>query len=953
MTNPKPIDYAALIRAVSLNSERKHPEWLDPGQQVFSPKYGQGEVMSWVGNTLIVKFPGYSIPVQYKNWQQAVEKSEIAPGNVSATPESSTQAEESGAGEVQPASLSPVSAASIAAIPQPKFRAIALELASNLSAVRITPPASGLLYAIPRDLPSPLQNALRGLGIHQLYSHQIEALDCLRKGCDLSIVTPTASGKSLCYNIPILEDCLNHPQTSALYIFPLKALAFDQFRKLQGIVETFPPEQRVKVGQMTGDTSYTERLKLFVPRPPNILAVSPDLLHYQLSKIPRVSQWEPWREFLRRLRWVVIDESHSYTGAFGAHFTNLMRRLRRAVDSVGGNSNQLQFICSSATIGNPRDMAMRFSGRTSQPDRLHLIEGSGAGTAGRTVLCLAPSDTANSDACKIVLSWLQQDLSGIVFCNSRGAVKKLVDLIQKESTRHGNSYLAQKVTAFYGSLKSDRRQNIINQLQRRQLKVIISTSALEAGLDLPELDCCLVKGYPGSIMSFRQRLGRAGRINPGLVIFLPVSQSSLDYYYGKHPNQLLLGEVESAAFNPNYPTIVSKHLECCCVESGLPAVEVESRFDAVGGAVAEGLLDQDRLFLSPNGTLRGRGEPHQGVNIRGSAIDAIELIDENTGESFEEMPRDIAYREVFPGAIYTAFDEGNRLLTYRCQSLDINQNKAILQPFEEDPSLFTEPDLGLQIELVENLEESRIIPTSLPEARLRLTLGWGEITSQVTGYKLCKREYRHTCTNVKCHRHQQPLEGKICTSCGRNLKSSEINKRIKSVSFNPPYQIQYEAPVVKIEVNSPLIAAIIGEVDRHKASARTQYGDDIPQELKGLFEGNAVVVALHSMAHQIQLAVPLVVLSSTHDVNCTVKQDDSGIVAYFFDTTDGGNGASEEIGKQLPLFAAKAMSLALNCECSDGCPKCLIQIGCTQQNQGLHKKVGLFLLEAIATNSST
>jgi DEAD/DEAH box helicase domain-containing protein len=162
----------------------------------------------------------------------------------------------------------------------------------------------------------------------------------------------------------------------------------------------------------------------------------------------------------------------------------------------------------------------------------------------------------------------------------------------------------------------------------------------------------------------------------------------------------------------------------------------------------------------------------------------------------------------------------------------------------------------------------------------------GKITSEVTGYKLCKREYRQTCTNVKCRRHQQPLEGKICTSCGRTLKSIEINKLIKSVPFNPSYQIQYEAPVVKVEVNPALIAAITGEVNRQKASARTQYGNDIPQELKGLFEGNAVVVALHSMAHQIQLAVPLVVLSSTRDVNCTtVEQDDSGIVAYFFDTT--------------------------------------------------------------------
>ena len=398
---------------------------------------------------------------------------------------------------------------------------------------------------------------------------------------------------------------------------------------------------------------------------------------------------------------------------------------------------------------------------------------------------------------------------------------------------------------------------------------------------------------------------------------------------------------------------MSKHIECCCVESGLPAVEVESLFEAVGGAVAEALLEQKRLFFVRNSTLRGRGEPHGRVNIRGNAIDAIELIDENTGQAFEEMSRDVAYREVFPGAIYTAFDEGNRLVTYRCQSLDIEQNKAILQPFEEDASLFTEPDVGLQIELLEKLEEPRLIPTSLSEARLRLTLGWGKITSEVTGYKLCKREYRQTCTNVKCRRHQQPVEGKICTSCGRSLKSIEINKLIKSVPFNPSYQIQYEAPVVKVEVNPALIAAITDEVDRHKASARTQYGDDIPQELEGLFKSPPVAVALHSMAHQIQLAVPLVVLSSTRDVNCVVERDDSGIIAYFFDTTDGGNGASEEIGKQLPLFAAKAMSLALNCECSDGCPKCLIQLGCPQQNQTLHKKVGLFLLEAIATNSST
>lgn len=404
MTNPKPTDYAAIIRAAA-NGAPVPPDWLKPGEQICCSKYGQGKVISWLGNILLVKFPGYSIPTQFKDWQQAVETGEITPVNVSATAET-LSAEGSTAGNIQPANSSKVSEAEILAIPQPKFRAIAQELASNLTAVRITPPVPGSLYAIPKNIPSVLQNALLKLEIKGLYSHQIEALSYLRKGYDLSIVTPTASGKTLCYNLAILEDCLNNPQSSALYIFPLKALASDQFRKLQLIIEAFPQKQLVKVGQITGDTPYNERLRLFIPHPPNILAVSPDLLHYQLEKIRRTAEWEPWREFLRRLRWVVIDESHSYVGAFGAHFTNLMRRLRRAVDSVGGNSNQLQFICSSATIGNPREMAMRFSGRTSQPERLHLIEDSGAASASKTILCLTPSEAASPDACKIVLSWL-------------------------------------------------------------------------------------------------------------------------------------------------------------------------------------------------------------------------------------------------------------------------------------------------------------------------------------------------------------------------------------------------------------------------------------------------------------------------------------------------------------------------------------------------------------------
>jgi DEAD/DEAH box helicase domain-containing protein len=226
-----------------------------------------------------------------------------------------------------------------------------------------------------------------------------------------------------------------------------------------------------------------------------------------------------------------------------------MRRLRLAIDSVGGNSDQIQFICSSATIGNPKEMALRFSGRKQHEQRLRLIECSGATNSGRTLLCLKPSTTANPDAAKIILSWLQHDLSEIVFCNSRSALKSLLGLIQREAQRQGLSYLASKVAIFYGSLTGDRRREIIQQLQSKRLLVILSTSAVEAEIDLPELDCCLLRGFPGSLMSFWQRVGRAGRSQHGLVVFLPVAQNPIDVFYGRNWEQLLSGQIESAAFN--------------------------------------------------------------------------------------------------------------------------------------------------------------------------------------------------------------------------------------------------------------------------------------------------------------------------------------------------------------------------------------------------------------------
>ncbi|WP_228062079.1 DEAD/DEAH box helicase, partial [Coleofasciculus sp. LEGE 07081] len=940
VTQLQPTDYAAIIRAAKKASQQP-PDFLAPGKPIRSRCYGTGNVVALLGNRLIVQFSAYSNPVHFSDWQQAVESGELMLLEASITPASVTN------DLSQPSTE--ISLEKIQEIDKPEFREVATELASIITDISIIPAAPGQLYPIPEDVPPALKRSLQQVGITGLYGHQVEALLQLRSGRDLSLATPTASGKTLCYNLAVLESCLNQPRNCALYIFPLKALAYDQLRKLQRIVATLPSSQRLKVGQITGDTPYSDRKQLFLPHPPHILAVSPDLLHYQLEKVRRLEEWQPWREFLLRLHWVVIDEAHTYIGAFGAHFANLMRRLRRAVDSVGGNSDRLQFICSSATIGNPAEMARRFSGRTHQPERLHLIDTSEATASEQTILWATPSQTANPDACKIILSLLHHSLSGIVFCNSRAAVKNLIELVQRETSRQGVGYLAKKVAPFYGSLKGDRRRRLIQQLGTGEVNVIVSTSALEAGIDLPELDCCVIRGYPGSIMSFRQRLGRVGRQNPGLIIFLPVAQNPLDYYYGQYPQQLLSETVESAAFNPDYPTILSKHLECCCVESGLPLVEVELNFGTAGGIVASGLLEQRKLFLSSHHCLWASGYPHRGVNLRGNALSSVELVDISTGETFEEMSLEIAYREVFPGAIYTASDEGGNLVTYRCESLNLESNKALLQPLPSNPGIFTQAETSLEIQCLGRLEEPKIIATDFPEGRLRLRLNWGEITTVVKGYKILSRDYRLTCTNVTCLNYHQPLSGKACSVCRRQLYYAEVTQVKEEVPFQQPYRSNYQAPVVKVEINPGVVEAVVEKVNVLKSEIKAEYGNAIPDVLKELWTSSPDWVALHSLGHQIIFALPMVVLSSSQDVNCVVEKEDKRVVGYFFDTCDGGNGAAEAIFQQLPVLAAKAKSLASICDCADGCPRCLTQSGCPQQNAGLHKEVGLFLLRAIGS----
>ena len=920
-------DYAALVKAAAQMLPTP-PQWLEVGQAVYSPTYGFGKVMGILGQRLIVDFDKYSESISIPNWSVAVEQGML----------------------VKAADAPPDRTPDLQQISHPIFQSIAEQLALRLASVEVVPPTDGELHPLPSDLPAGLQTALKQMGIDRIYSHQLESLMALRSGKDISVLTPTASGKTWCFNIAVIESCLNSNAT-ALYLYPLKALATDQIGKLQSLVAALPQDTSIKVGLMTGDTSVAERKRLFSPTPPQILGVSPDLLHHHLYNVRKQEEGEPFREYLRCLRWIVIDESHTYVGTFGANFANLMRRLRVAVDSVGGDSERLQFVFSSATIGNPTQMALRFSGREATPERLQLIDRSTAKSAGRTMLCLKPSSTANPDAAKIILSLLDKELSGICFCNSRSSVKSLLGLIQQEARRQGCSHLADSVAVFYVSLHRDRRSDIVRQLQSGRVRFILSTSALEAGLDLPELDCVLVRGWSGSLMSFRQRIGRAGRRNPGLVVFLPIAQNPLDNYYSANSDVMLRGAAESASFNPDYPVLLGKHLMASCVESGIPVNKLTDYFGERASAIALCLLRQNQLFLSRNGQLWGRGYPHKEINLRGNASTTVKLIDSNTGEDFEEMDLAMSQREVFPGAIYTVQDADGQIARYRSVQLDIEARRAILTPIDAKSNTFTTAETDWEMQMLEPLAEPKAIGLAIPGGELKLTLGWGEIVSLVTGYKLCVKQYELTCVSSKCRNYHRPLSGKSCSACGQRLQSAELITVIDEVTFDRAYRTQYKAPIVKVEINTAVEQAIGTSIRQLKEQIRTT-SESIPLELAPLWEAGAGAIALHSIGHQIQFAVPLVILSSSLDLNYLVTDTGGGSVGYFYDSCSDGNGCSEAIFHQFLKFADRAKTLAEACECVAGCPKCLYMHGCPQSNSALNKQIGLRLLEAIATEAN-
>ncbi len=513
------------------------------------------------------------------------------------------------------------------------------------------------LGRVARPYPRAIGEVLERMGVASLYSHQARAMDAIRAGRDVVVTTPTASGKTLVYNLPFLERRLLDPDATALYIFPLKALAQDQKKTLESLTLGWPEHARPRVELYDGDTEPAARTRIR-KNPPAVLVTNPEMLH--LGILP----WhERWTTFLASLSLIVLDEAHIYRGVFGAHMACLLQRLERVCARY--NAHPVRVLCT-ATLGNPGQLGQLLLGLDQEP---LVVSESGAPRGKRHMLFMDPETSASTLAISLLKDALDKKLRTIVYCRSR-RMTELVSLWVSQQERS----LARRISAYRAGYLPEERRDIEARMASGELLAVVSTSALELGIDIGALDVCILVGYPGSVMSTLQRGGRVGRKGQESCVVLIGSEDALDQYFVHNPEEFFARPPERAMLNPDNPVILARHLECAAAESPLRLSEKWLLRDNVR-ALAKELAREGKLLVRDTGQeyLAARKRPQRDVSLRGSGA-SFQIVDE-AGRIIGSVDAHQAFRETHEGAVYI-----HRGRSYIIRKLDIGARMAWASP---------------------------------------------------------------------------------------------------------------------------------------------------------------------------------------------------------------------------------------------------------------------------------
>lgn len=565
----------------------------------------------------------------------------------------------------------------------------------------VLPETSAEWFGLEKPLPEDLNEILYKTGIRKFYRHQAEAINRIRSGRHAVVATPTASGKTLIYNLPLFEMVLKNPGVHALYIFPLKALAQDQlrvFETMTALCKTGKPTARI----YDGDTSAWHR-KRTRSMPPNVIMTNPEMLH--LSFLAHHAQWAT---FLSGLKLVVIDEVHTYRGVMGSHMALIFRRFQRLCRHYGASPT---FVFSSATIGNPEQLALELTGLP-----VETITQSGAPQGKRHIVFINPYESPAQTAILLLKAALSRGLRTIVYSQSR----KMTELIAIWAQNRSGKF-ADRISAYRAGFLPEERRDIEVKLSSGELLAVISTSALELGIDIGDLDLCILVGYPGSVISTWQRSGRVGRSGQESALVLIAAEDALDQYFMRNPHDFFKRRPEAAVVNPFNPEILKRHLVCAAAELPLRSDDLLLT-EKPCLRVAIELEGKGELLRSADGHVfySSRKAPHREVDLR-SAGTRFRIENADNGESTGEIDGIRAFKETHPGAIYLHRGE-----TYRVESLDLSTATVRVQRAQVD--YYTRPRSHKDTEIIEIYDQKMVGGSRVFAGRLK-------VTDQATGYE--------------------------------------------------------------------------------------------------------------------------------------------------------------------------------------------------------------------------
>lgn len=572
----------------------------------------------------------------------------------------------------------------------------------NITFRHTLPAHPGVYEPIPSFVPHELTELLRKKGIEKLYSHQARSLQEVQRGRDIVVVTPTASGKTLCYNLPVIKTLLENEEARALYLFPTKALAQDQVAELMVWSEELGGH--IKTYTYDGDTPGDARKA--IRSAGSIVVTNPDMLHSGI--LPHHTKW---MRLFENLRYVVIDELHTYRGVFGSHVANVLRRLHRICQFYGSNP---QFICTSATIANPQEHGESLLGRP-----VTVIDENGAPRGQKEILFYNPpvvnkplgirrSSLLEAEA--VAHELIAASIPTIVFARSRLDTEVLVTYLRKSFHKLGDT--TEKIRAYRGGYLPKQRRQIERDLRDGKVLGVVSTNALELGIDIGTLQAAVLTGYPGTIASTWQQIGRAGRSNEPSIAILVANSSPLNQFMIQNPDYFMDKGAEFARINPNNLYILVSHLKCASFE--LPFVQGEKFGDVDPEEILEYLAEEmvlrrvdDRWYwMSEN-------YPAVEISLRSASTENFAIIDTTDGQTrvIGEVDRFSAPMLVHEGAIY--IHESNQ---YHIDKLDWERQKAYARQVDVD--YYTDANLAVDLKVLDVFEKE-----DLPHVKRN----WGEV----------------------------------------------------------------------------------------------------------------------------------------------------------------------------------------------------------------------------------